>query len=470
MVVKTNTSAKLLVMILVQAFVALCIFNVLSYIGVRDANATTSEMSTYSWDPGLYASADAFGNQVSVWGTRQNEGAWGQRPTVNYQAGATLRNRASSSGQLSVKLDGNTGSNCNLALNNCTFGSGTGFKQLVQLWNDPGNYIAFGIIHDPGVSPNGTTLMIEGAGHGRPVGGYWGNGGLPGQQHIFTITWNSAGVSLRIDKDVNLGPYPVEVNAGPSISFLGAAREWHDSANSNFHDINFTDGSVVEKPIIVPAGDPDATVKSTLKDMGSGTGHSAYVGLRTQSSAISAGVQTDNGAIQHAGEPTFMVEMVNKGQTYYAYIGVAQAQKAYTFEIKYWDAANGLPSNAIVYRDGVAIRQFQIDLTDGQPSHLISHSVEANGKNAGDNVNATFTDTTVSRKNSTNISDRWNTNNYNYYGIFANQVVSNPEAYSDAVPEPVNNANFEIKGTVNGASDWDKHLIGGLAMISTHRA
>ena len=65
-----------------------------------------------------------------------------------------------------------------------------------EIFNDDGeqvcsatftdNFIAFGLIHDPGVSPAGTTLMIEGAGGGRPVGGYWGNNGITGASHLFT--------------------------------------------------------------------------------------------------------------------------------------------------------------------------------------------------------------------------------------------------------------------------------------------
>ena len=131
-----------------------------------DAFADVTAISPYSWDPGLYATTARYNNSVHAWGMRQTAGAWGTGP-VNYQSGGTITNRASS-GTLRTTL---SGSYCPNGV--CSYGSGSGYKGLVQFWNDPQNYIAFGLIHDPGVSPSGTTLMVEGAANGHPVGGWW---------------------------------------------------------------------------------------------------------------------------------------------------------------------------------------------------------------------------------------------------------------------------------------------------------
>ncbi len=192
-----------------------------------------STLSPHSWDPGLYATASASTGTVHAWGTRKSAGAWGTRE-VNYQAGATTGTRAGSSGSLSVRLDG---THCSGSV--CGYGSGTGFKGLVQLWNDPTNFIAFGLIRDPGVSPTGTTLMIEGAAGGKPVGGYWAAGALSGSSHVFDIEWSTAGITLIVDGKTKLGPYPVAAT-NPSISFLSAGRNTSDQSDTTFNAITFS--------------------------------------------------------------------------------------------------------------------------------------------------------------------------------------------------------------------------------------
>ena len=203
--------------------------------GVAMADQTT--LSPHSWDPGLHATTSAYYDSVHAWGQRQTGGAWGTGP-VNYMAGATAARTASSSGTLSVAIDGTY---CPGGA--CAYGTGSGYKSFVQFWNDPSNFIAFGLIHDPGVSPSGTTLMIEGAANGKPVGGYWPNGALVGTSHLFTIKWTAGGIALTIDNQKTVGPYPV-TETHPSISFLAAGRNTGDTVDATFHNISFSSGSV----------------------------------------------------------------------------------------------------------------------------------------------------------------------------------------------------------------------------------
>jgi Metallo-peptidase family M12 len=197
----------------------------------------SAAVSTHSWDPGLFASSTMSGAQVHAWGQRSSLGAWGTG-TVNYQAGATTVNRGASSGSVSVRIDATY---CASAA--CAYGAGSGYKSLVQLWNDPLNYVAFGLINDPGVSPRGTTLMIEGAANGRPIGGYWPASALSGTSHVFDIAWGPSGMLLTIDGTTTLGPYRVSAT-NPSISFLSAGRNTGDISDTTFSSIQFASGSI----------------------------------------------------------------------------------------------------------------------------------------------------------------------------------------------------------------------------------
>jgi hypothetical protein len=199
------------------------------------ASSGSSLLSNYSWDPGLSVQTSSGSSSVHTWGRRANVGAWGTGP-VNYQAGATRNQRQGGSGSVSFTM---SGSYCPGGL--CSYGSGSGYKGLVQLWNDANNYIAFGLIHDPGVSPTGTTIMVEGSGSlGRslaiPVGGYWSNNAIAGAQHTITATWNQSGISFMLDNAITLGAYPVVMDH-PSISFLAAARDRGDICDTTFTNI-----------------------------------------------------------------------------------------------------------------------------------------------------------------------------------------------------------------------------------------
>lgn len=228
-------------------------------------SAEQTALSPYSWDPGLYATAGRYNDTAHAWGKRATPGAWGTG-SVNYQSGSTTSYRANSSGTLETVM---RGTYCPGGA--CAYGSGSGYKGLVQFWNDPGNFIAFGLIKDPGVSPNGTTLMIEGAANGKPVGGYWGANGISGASHTWSFSWQSDRITVTIDNKVTLGPYLISMN-NPSISFLAAGRNTGDIADTTFDGITFSPGSVVSQGVYVPSGSAYATYSATLNEGGSGTG------------------------------------------------------------------------------------------------------------------------------------------------------------------------------------------------------
>jgi hypothetical protein len=198
-----------------------------------NTSAGTKPLSGYSWDQGLFAQIAPDNSAVHAWGQRQTPGFWGTGP-VNYQSGGTRNDRAPSSGSLTYTMSGTYCPN-----NQCTYGTGSGYKGLVQLWNDPNNYIAFGLIHDPGVSPTGTTIMVEGAGNGSPVGGYWPSGAISGDAHSVTVSWSYIGVTFTLDNAVTLGPYAVAATQ-PSISFLAAGRGTGDICDTTFTGISFS--------------------------------------------------------------------------------------------------------------------------------------------------------------------------------------------------------------------------------------
>ena len=198
---------------------------------LTSASSTQVALTPWSQDPNMYAMVGANNTSVHAWGMRSTPDAWGTGP-MDYESGATTTYRGSPTGSVSFNL---MGTYCPGGV--CSFGTGTGYKAFVQIWNNPTNYIAFGLIHDPGVSPNGTTIMVEGAANGNPVGGYWAPGGVPGTFHHITATWGSQGVLFTMD-GTTLGWYPLTITY-PSISFVGAGRADGDIVDATFTNITF---------------------------------------------------------------------------------------------------------------------------------------------------------------------------------------------------------------------------------------
>jgi hypothetical protein len=431
---------KLLVLVLA--------FDFLLLLCIPRAHADTTLLVPHSWDPGLFATQGTYDDTVHAWGMRKTSGAWGTSG-VNYQSGATTNYRAGSSGSLSVVINGT------YCPSSCSYGSGTGYKGLVQFWNDPSNYLAIGLIHDPGVSPNGTTLMIEGAGNGRPVGGYWPKGAITGSSHLFKFNWGPAGLSVNIDNNVNLGPYPIS-ETNPSVSFLAAGRNTGDIADTTFSGINFSSGSVVADPIVVPGGTPYLTYSATLSESGTGTGHSAYINSHDASNnAISIGVQTDSGAPESQGNPYFVWERVQNGVFTYQYLKPASAGN-HVITLKWWKGEQ----TAVFYADGTPIANISVNLVP-----RLFFNVEGNARLNGDSVNDTFTNAQITVGDTCptycGLNGTWNTTNFNFHGLTATRTNSNTQ----------NGANFTVTGTVSGLApghDWDSDLVAGIGMIAQY--
>jgi hypothetical protein len=410
-------------------------------------SAAATPITPYSWDPGLFATQGRFNDTAHAWGKRKTGGAWGTG-AVNYQSGSTSTYRAGSSGSLKVVLKGTY---CPGGA--CSYGGGSGYKGLVQLWNDPGNFIAFGLIHDPGKSPTGTTLMIEGAAGGRPVGGYWSNNGISGSSHVFKVNWGPGGISLNIDNQVNLGPYPVSAT-NPSISFLAAGRNTNDIADTTFSGISFSPGSVVEQPIYTPSGSPYVTYSATVNDSGTGTGHSAYINVHdAQSNAIGVGVQSDTSDPVSGGNPYFIWQRVQGGAFTYDYIAPATTNDE-PITLKWWSSENV----GVFYSGATPIANIEAILVP-----RLFFNAEGNARKNGDTISSVVKNTQITVGNNCptfcGLNGTWNTTDFNFFGLSA----------SNTNGQPQNGANFSITGTVSGLpanGDWDTNLVAGIGMIA----
>ncbi len=173
---------------------------------------------------------------VVVSGARQSSIAWGQNGD-NYQVGAVASERFPNEGWIDVSID---------VQNYTSFGDGSGYKMYVQFWNDAENYVAFGIIKDPAAAPwGGTTVMVEGAAYGQPIGGYWpqGNGGFDGSDdtyHHFSVHWYPDRIEFVIDHITSQRMiYNINMS-NPSFACLGAARLPGDSVHGVFQLSNFS--------------------------------------------------------------------------------------------------------------------------------------------------------------------------------------------------------------------------------------
>lgn len=411
--------------------------------------AETAITSPYSWDQGLYATRTTYNDSVHAWGQRKTTGAWGTGP-VNYQSGATTNYRGYSSGSVEFTMKGT------YCPSSCSYGSGSGYKGLVQFWNDTNNYIAFGLIHDPGVSPTGTTLMVEGAANGKPVGGYWGANGISGAAHYIKATWTGSVITFNMDNNVSLS-YPVKSNQ-PSISFLAAARNTGDIADTTFNGINFSAGSINPQVIPTPSGSPYATYSATIKDGGSGTGHSAYINMHdAHSNAIGVGIQTDTAAPETSGQPYFIWQRVQGGVFTYQYIKPATTNPT-DITLKWWKNEK----LAIFYEGTTKLATVPLNL---EPR--LFFNAEGNARLNGDSVNSTVQNTQITVGDSCptycGLNGSWNTSSFNFYGLTATNTNGQPQ----------NGANFSITGTASGIPaglDWDTtpDPVGGIGMIAQY--
>ncbi|WP_296180354.1 hypothetical protein [uncultured Mobiluncus sp.] len=412
------------------------------------AQAAPLALSPHSWDPGLIATVSSHFDTVTVTGARQTTGAWGTGP-VNYQAGATINTPAASKGDLSVRMEAK---DC-AARFQCEYGSGTGYKGLVQFWNDPENYIAFGLIHDPGVSPTGFTVMVEGAAHGKPVGGYWPGNAVGGPSHAFEFSWDGSSITWDIDHKQKLGPYWLNMSH-PSISFLGAARENGDKVNVAFENINFSGEGV--KPVAPPTAAPYAEISATLQAGGSGTGYNSMLNIHdAHNNAVAFGLQADTAAPESQGTPSFMMNRVQGGNFTYSYFKKSD-NNPHEVTIQWWK-----DGTTVFIADGQIVGRVTVNMTP-----RLFFQAEGDARKNGDTLNSTAKNVRVKVGDNaaeSGLNGSWNTNgpgfaNFGLQGHNTNGVSQN-------------GADFRFTGTVNGLppnGDWDSHPVYAVAMIAQY--
>jgi len=303
------------------------------------ALGATTTYSAFTFDDtgGLASSVNTASDKITISGTRTSSGAWGTG-AVNYAAGATA-SYTLPNGNLAVDVIG--------LESDGSYGSGTGYKVFVQFWNDEENYIALGIIHDPAVSPDGITVMVEGAAYGQPVGGYWGEGSpvLVGGTHSFEVSWSDNLISWTLDgREEYRMSYAIKMNA-PSFTIMGAARDYSDRVNVAFQNIYLS--NVPSVSVDVPNEAPRATIGGYVNyngdddNVGWGVAinmHDAY------GSAISFGYQADsNDPNSDQVIPYLHYNRTSGGTQYFdhAYIGSYPGSEYTTqrWDLKYYESA-----------------------------------------------------------------------------------------------------------------------------------
>ncbi|MDR0886290.1 MAG: hypothetical protein LBN22_08055 [Clostridiales Family XIII bacterium] len=455
---------KYLLLSLGMIVVGLCITTI-------SAHADIAKLGTNSWDPGLKSQQSNYNQKVHAWGSRSTQGMWGTSG-VNYQAGATTVYTGNKSGYVSYRMNATYGAN-DLAVNSGTYGSGSGYKGFIQLWNDSQNVIAIGFIHDPGVSPTGYTIMVEGMANGKPVGGYWPSNAIHGNGHTFEVWWNGNTVTVQIDGLASTRlSYPVKSNH-PSISFLGAARNTGDVVDVTFDGITFGSGSIKAEKIKAPAGKPYATYDATLNVSGSGKGYSGYVNIHDSSanpSAIAFGIQADKGNALSKGKPMYTFEVVNHGKTYYQYFNTAPKGKNIKVSLKWWKSKN----TAIAY-----VNNKPIGITTINLNPRLFFNAEANGKSNGDKVNTKVKNIKIGVGNNSatyGLNGTWNTAGagFNMHGLQAKVTSAGSAKTSgnyNTHGQLSYNKSIAITGTVSGlpsGHDWDTDLVAGIGMIAQY--
>jgi hypothetical protein len=297
--------------------------------------------------------------------------------------------------------------------------------------------------------------MIEGAANGKPIGGYWPAGAVSGTSHMFKVSWGPGGISLNVDNNVNLGPYPVSAT-NPSVAFLAAGRNTGDIADTTFSGINFSTGSVVPDAIVIPQGTPYLSYSATLNESGTGTGHSAYINAHdANSNAIAVGVQSDTGSPESQGTPWYVWERVQNGVFTYQYLKPATPGN-HLVTLKWWKGEK----TAVFYVDNQAIANVSLNMIP-----RLFFNVEGNARLNGDTVNDTITNTQITVGDTCptycGLNGTWNTTDFNFHGLKATRTNGSTQ----------NGANFTVTGTVSGlppGGDWDNNLVAGIGMIAQY--
>lgn len=396
--------------------------------------------NTLTWDQGLRAQKIGIGyDEIDISGTRTNIGDWGQTP-VNFMAGATLNRLLGASGNLSLDM----------IANGSAYGSGTGYKTFVQLWNDPNNYIAVGLISDPGLTgPGKYTLMVEGASNGKPIGGYWGHNmpQLFGTAHNFEIQWHNNQIGIVLD---GLTQYSMTYDmalTNPSISFLGAGRMAGDAVQARFDNITFSNIGLPQFSVsetLVPRAYVEADVQLT----GSGVGYAAYLNLHDQyGNAIAFGYQYDQNSRDADTAPMLHFNQTAAGGfAGHRYYDDSPGSSPEHWRLAYYENIAGDQDYAVFFVDGTPVAYTEITLQG-----RVFFQAEVNGAVNGDQVQANFNNVQIGGQWASGTAVRpngvWNTQDFDFWGMDARQLDSQ-----------VQGADLTLSGTVAGlpaGQDWD---------------
>ncbi len=403
--------------------------------------AAVTPLTANSWDDagGLTAAVSAANDRMTVTGTRISQVGWGQG-ALNYMAGATANSLFSGSGELSVDVIGiGAGS---------ALGTGTGYKMWVQFYNDPQNVIAMGVIHDPGVSPNGITVMVEGLANGQPIGGYWMPGSSPaltGTAANFAVSWTPTQISWTIDRlEAYRMTYPITMN-NPSISFLAAARMPGDSVSVSFQNIVFSNPP--STTITIPSESPRATISADVNYDGAANavGWAAKLNFHDAfGNALSFGAHADINDLNSLGIPYFHFDRVRENIGFdHGYSGSTQGIENLTqhWDLFYYDQAG----KVVFFLNGAAIGEASIKFRD-----RIFFQVGIDGAQNGDYIRADFANVSIGGTwadgRAVKPNGDWN-DTFDFWGLNATRTGGS-----------VNSANFRLEGTVSGlpaGADWD---------------
>lgn len=458
--------------------------------------ASVTELVPWSNDSGglsgggLTATAPFSMEWARVSGIRRSSIPWGQGP-VNYVAGVTAYDWMKSPGTLDVDLIAMAAGG--------HFGGGSGFKAFVQFWNDPQNYIAIGLIHDPYAcplcGPSQVTLMIEGnstLGSSGPIGGYWNNVVLTGNAHHFKFRWDAQTLSITMDNpssSPNPQPlvYAIRMNA-PSISFMGGARMPGDSIDTLFQNIVFSSGAVPNQPfpLTVPTGEPYVRFSSPLEVNGNGTGYNAYLHISdftTTHNAMSVGVQADTADLNSRGVPQYIIQRFENGVFDFRLVKAAD-NDPHLIQLAWWqrDSLGRVVNTAVFYVDNVPIASFTTKLVPRllfavyagarlNGDRVLADFTSAGGQNG---VDVVFAPPQCTPGGSCDLNAAWNLS-----------IPSDPQCTTWSCGITATNVNgfsqegamFRIQGTASGIpracpgtgrtpGDWDCYMVFGQALIA----
>ncbi|MDO5671601.1 MAG: hypothetical protein Q4G30_01915 [Actinomycetaceae bacterium] len=427
----------------------------------QEAHATTTGFWGFN-GPGVSANVTDNNSTVTIAG-KSASGQWSG-------AQATTANQMPASGTLNVVMRGNLGQNCEEGA--CPYGTGSGSTAFTQFRFDDQNFYKVGIL-DEGYVTWGPMLLIEGTQKGKPFrileplvtdAQRANNASMlqkiqAGQpvdldqqhyvrdyRHLLKAQWTPNYIMFVVDNTRTFGGYLFTAGNknGPSVTFIGAAKQAGDQVNAVFDMINFS-GKVPGSSVFIPAGKPYAMITANVRDTGYGTGHSAYIKFHDDyGSAVSAGIQTAATAPETGGAPWVISGRMQDGIFDYNYIQPS-SHDWHNLRIEWWKDSGW----AVIWYDGKPIANMKSKLRG-----RLYFSVEGNAALNGDMVHAFFSGVDVqvghSEGQDCGVHGDWSANAT--YGLNARRTGA---------------GSYEVSGVAQGipkGKDWDTTLVGGTVM------